>query len=99
MGLFGGGPQNHIRLKARVRSLLRDCCGQGLVEYLLIVALVALGALLRLSKPLPAGSPVRLSSLHISLSELLTATLRKSHLDNSSSAVRNVANTRGSSTR
>jgi hypothetical protein len=45
MGLLGGGPENPLfRLKARVRSLLRDCCGQGLVEYLLTFALVALGS-------------------------------------------------------
>ena len=41
---------------------------------------------------MPAGSPVRLSPLHISLSEFLTATLRKSHLDNLRSAVRSVIN-------
>jgi hypothetical protein len=45
MALLGGGPRNPlIRLKARVRSLMLDCCGQGLVEYLLTLALVALGS-------------------------------------------------------
>ena len=31
-------------LKAGLRSLLRDCCGQGLVEYVLALAMVALGS-------------------------------------------------------
>ena len=31
-------------LKAALRALLRDCRGQGLVEYLLMLAMVALGS-------------------------------------------------------
>ena len=45
MGRLGGGPQKQLSwLKARLRSLLRDCCGQGLVEYLLMLAMVAMGS-------------------------------------------------------
>jgi len=31
-------------MKASLRSLLRDRCGQGLIEYLLALAMVALGS-------------------------------------------------------
>jgi hypothetical protein len=45
MGQLGRGPQKLLYwLKAGLGSLLGDCCGQGLVEYLLLLALVALGS-------------------------------------------------------
>ena len=45
MRRLGGGPEKALCwLEACLRSLLRDRCGQGLVEYLLILAMVASGS-------------------------------------------------------
>jgi hypothetical protein len=42
---LGGGPSKPLGwLKASLSSLLGDCCGQGLVEYLLALGMVALGS-------------------------------------------------------